>query len=150
MQHFAHKSIYLVSNNPIYLTLKTNNMKTSKLPFLLLASLLLICLSCSKEAQTLNLDKTRLIFGVGVDEQEFNISTEGKWKIEAEGLSPYYGANKGDADWYSVTPISGEGNTKVVVTSKEETAGNSATLVIKYDGQEKRVSLVQQNALEKE
>lgn len=121
-------------------------------------SLLLCCLSipflssCGKEdkPQLLDVDKTELQFPTGVAGRTLNIATTGEWRIEAPGLSPYIGINKGDADWYTVEPMWGVDNAKVTVTSKEGTAGNKAILRIKYDGQEKTVELKQDAVSENE
>ena len=120
-------------------------MKSLKLSSILFFIFVILLLSCSKEEkpQTLEVDKTELHFPAGAASREFNITTTGVWRIEATGLSPYIGPNRGDADWYTVEPMGETGNAKVTVTSKEGTAGNTATLKIKYDGREKIVELEQ-------
>ena len=125
-------------------------MKLFKLFPILFCFSVAIFLSCSKdeEPQILDVDKTELHFPAGTASREFNITTTGAWKIEATGLSPYFGPNKGDADWYTIEPMVETGNAKVTVTSKEGTEGNRATLRIKYDGKEKNVELKQDAALE--
>ena len=108
--------------------------------------------SCSKDEkpQTLDVDKTELHFPVGIASRDFNITTTGLWKIEATGLSPYFGPNMGDAEWYKIEPMVETGNARVIVTSKDGTAGNRATLRIKYDGKEKIVELKQDAAPQSE
>ncbi len=125
-------------------------MKPLKLFSLLFLLSISVLLSCSKEEkpQILEVDKTELQFPSDAATREFTITTTGNWKIEAIGLEPYIGVSMGVADWYKVEPVSGEGNTKVTVTSKEGTAGKTATLKIKYDGKEKTVELKQGAATE--
>lgn len=127
-------------------------MKPLKLFSLLFLLWVSILLSCSKEEkpQVLDVNKAELQFPTGASTREFNITTSGDWLIEANGLEFLYGGNMGRADWYTVEPLGGKGDTKVAVTSKEETAGNTATLKIKYDGKEKTVVLKQDAALESE
>lgn len=124
-------------------------LQLSSLLFLLSVS---IFFSCSKDdkPQALDIDKIELNFPAGKSSQVFNITTSGAWRIEAIGLSPYLGPNKGETDWYTVTPIGDTGNAIVTVTAKEGTAGNSATLRIKYGGKEKTVELKQVAATESE
>ncbi|WP_373735158.1 BACON domain-containing protein [Bacteroides heparinolyticus] len=125
-------------------------MKPLKLFSILFFVLILFLLSCSEEKtpQTLEVDKTKLHFPIGTVSREFSITTSGEWIIEATGMVPLFGPNRGDADWYTVEPIGGKGNAKITVTSKEKTAGNAATLKIKYDGKEKIVELQQDAASE--
>jgi|LSQX01.2.fsa_nt_gb hypothetical protein len=127
-------------------------MKPLELPSILFFIFVILLLSCSKEEkpQTLEMDKTELHFPTGTAGCEFNITTTGEWIIEATGMTPLFGPNKGDASWFTVEPVGGTGNAKVTVTSKEETAGNMAALKIKYDGKEKIVELKQDAASENE
>lgn len=127
-------------------------MKPLKLCSLLFLLSVSVLVSCSKEEkpQVLDVNKTELQFPAGVSTREFTITTTGDWLIEANGLEPLFGGNMGRADWYTVEPLGGTGDTKVTVTSKEETAGNTATLKIKYDGKEKTVVLKQDIATENE
>lgn len=109
-------------------------------------------MSCSKEEkpQVLDVNKAELQFPAGTATREFTITTTGDWLIEANGLEPVFGGNMGHADWYTVEPLRGKGDSKVTVTSKEETAGNTATLKIKYDEKEKTVVLKQDAPTESE
>lgn len=122
----------------------------SSLLFFLSVSILIM--SCSKEEkpQVLDVNKTELQFPAGTAAREFTITTDGEWLIEADGLDLLLGVNMGSADWYIVEPVGGKGVTKVTITSKEGTAGNTATLKIKYDDKQKTVVLKQDAATESE
>ena len=127
-------------------------MKPLELSSILFFIFVILLLSCSKEEepQILEVDKTELHFPPSTADREFNITTTGEWIIEATGMTRLFGPNKGDASWFTVEPVGGIGNTKVTVTSKEETAGNMAELKIKYVGKEKIVELKQDAASENE
>lgn len=113
--------------------------------FLLLSAVLLFT-ACTKSNHTkLEVDNKVLEFAAGEDTRYFNITSDEKWKIEADGLTEGLGANFGWAGWYTVEPVYGEGNAKITIMSKEGSKGNNATLKIKTisDHQEKVVELSQ-------
>ena len=128
------------------------NLDMMKRQYLFLRLLVLFfaaCLpvSCSKnDSQKLEVSKEELMFTVGAATREFTITTTGDWEIEADGLEPYIGGNKGQTNWYTVEPIGGNGNAVITVISKEETAGNISTIRIRYGRKEKRVELRQDTA----
>lgn len=125
-------------------------MKTLKFSSLVVLAVVAVLSSCSKEdkPQILDVDKAELRFAVGADTLTFNITSDGDWGVEANGMQYGFGINKGFADWYSVEPAGGTGNETVTVISKEGTAGNKATLKIKYDSKQKTVELKQDSAPE--
>ena len=125
------------------------NLDMMKGQYLFLLTLVLIfaacsLVSCSKnDSQKLEVNKEELMFTAGSATREFTITTTGDWEIEADGLEPYIGGNKGQTNWYTVEPIGGNGNAVITVISKEETEGNISTIRIKYDRKEKRIELRQ-------
>jgi hypothetical protein len=80
--------------------------------------------SCNKkeveEKETLSVDRTELILMQKDESADFNISSSGEWHIDAEGLEGYYGPNMGDVKDFTIAPVTGNGNTKVSVTLKNE------------------------------
>ncbi|MDR1169475.1 MAG: hypothetical protein LBK97_01410 [Prevotellaceae bacterium] len=88
------------------------------------ATLFFFFTSCNKkeieEKETLSVDKTELIFMQKDESTDFNISSSGEWHIDAEGLEGYYGTNMGDVKDFTIAPVTGNGNTKISVTLKNE------------------------------
>ncbi|MDR1168078.1 MAG: hypothetical protein LBK53_04195 [Heliobacteriaceae bacterium] len=80
--------------------------------------------SCNKkeveEKEPLSVDRTELILMQKDGSADFNISSSGEWHIDAEGLEGYYGPNMGDVKDFTIAPVTGNGNTKVSVTLKNE------------------------------
>ncbi len=64
-------------------------------------------------------DKATVVFTDEIDSQTFNIISKGEWHLEAEGLKPGYGTLVGQAEWYEVDRMYGEGNATVTIILNE-------------------------------
>jgi hypothetical protein len=103
--------------------------------------------ACSKDDEyyEVKTDKETIIFTNESNSQMFNITSEGEWHLEAEGLKPYIGAPIGRAEWYEVDKMYGNGNTTVTITLNEVHPENrTATLTVVGNHNKVNLSLKQQ------
>lgn len=109
---------------------------------LAVSALCVLIASCSKEPapdnSIISVENTELVFSQKNESKEFNISYPGEWSIVAEGLDIYYGVNAANIKDFTIHPISGEGNTKVVVELKAEVT-ESYSVDLKITGKNNHV-----------
>ncbi|MDR1415187.1 MAG: hypothetical protein LBI96_05185 [Odoribacteraceae bacterium] len=90
-----------------------------KLALVAVACLALAC--CQKDKLTV--DKTELSLSATGVPGVFNVTCNGEWHAEAEGLEWYIGANAAAVRDFVVSPAGGDGNASVTVTLGEEATG---------------------------
>ena len=125
----------------IYLTIR----------LLAVSMLCVLITSCSKEPvpdnSMISVEKTELVFSQKGESKEFDILYPNEWSIEAEGLEFYYGINMANIKDFTIQPISGKGNTKVVVELKNKVT-ESYSVDLKIAGKNNHVT-IKLNALTK-
>jgi hypothetical protein len=103
--------------------------------YCLLGGLMFIVVSCfvtgcSKDEdskrvdEVIDVDQSELTFTQKGESKEFSISCTGEWHFEATGLEGYYGPNMADVKDFNLNPASGDGNTTVTVTLKNDLTEN--------------------------
>ncbi len=103
--------------------------------------------ACSKEDEQdkVETDKATVVFTDEIDHQPFKVTSKGEWHLEAEGLESGYGTLVGQAEWYEVDRMYGEGNATVTITlNGVQPENRTETLTVVGKHNKVNVSLKQQ------
>lgn len=105
-----------------------------------LAAMVLMLANCDKQnrQETLSITPEELSFGEDGQTQSFIIETEEAWNITTDGET-----------WYSVTPLSGQGNTRVYVRveyNPDQQDGRTAVISITAESGTKELAITQERA----
>lgn len=129
-------------------------MKTMSMSVLVIVAMaiiisLLICCNSNTETEIepeiveLTVDKTELNYTDKNESQEFNISYPKEWRMEADDLDNYLGANAASVKNFIISPAYGKGNKKITVTLSGEVAESySVDLKIVGENDTKTVKLI--------
>ncbi len=110
--------------------------------YLFLGVFILSFSNCSdNDAMKLEVDKPEVVLSVDNPQVEFNIIANSEWSINSPGLQLAFGPNTGSTEWYTITPVVGEGNAKITIEAKGESATNEVVLAIKSGSVYKQVVL---------
>lgn len=115
-------------------------MKNKFLIFFLISVSLISSIGCSKdndgteEQKFLEVSQAEMIFEAKDEKKSFTIQSNAKWDIILE-----------ENAWFTVSPISGSGNSEIIVTPSENSGSNlrSALLKVKSEMETKEVEIRQ-------
>mgnify|MGYP004511035903 CR=1 FL=1 len=88
----------------------------------LLASMVIVACSQEKTTPTLSLDQTSIEFSAAGGSKVVKVQTNTDWTITTDG-----------ADWYTISPTEGNGDTEVTITLDEYTDVSVRTAQIKFE-----------------